>query len=353
MVEAWYVTREDVTSALDVTESPRDNALIDSAIGAATQTVFGKLHRVFYPSLGTRLFDWPNPSSRSAYRLWLDDNDLISASAVVSGGVALTTGQYIPRRADSHTDGPFTYVEINLGTSGAWSAGPTFQQSIGITGLWGHSTTEDQIGELSAPLSASASATAQLTWSTMDFGVGSILRIDSEYMIITARSMRDTTQDTTTVLDEDYSDNVAGVADGTAFAVDEILLLGSERMQIVDIAGNNLIVKRGIDGTVLASHPIGTDVYARTGATLARAQLGSTLAAHSSAAPVLRHKAPSLVRELTLAYAETDLIQKRSAWGRTIGEGENLRESSGRGLSQILADARATFGRKLRHRAVI
>lgn len=352
MVEAWTTTRETVRDALDVAENLRDNTSIDRAIASATRTVEGRLHRRFYPFEGVRYFDWPNASSRSSFRLWLDDNDLISASSIVSGGVALTPDQYLLRRSDSHPDGPFTHVEINLGTSGAFSAGITTQEAIAITGVWGFTDDEEQIGELSAPLAASASATAQITWSTMDFGVGTILRIGTERMIVRGRTMIDTTQNLAVALDEDLNGTTVAVADGTAFAPDEILLVDAERMRVNDIAGNNLIVTRAYDGTALAAHLFGADVYALTGATLARAQLGTAIAAHSASDAVYRHLVPSLIGELTVAYAENDLLQRRSGYSRTVGSGDNERESSGRGLTQILRDAQAAYGRKLRHRAV-
>lgn len=355
MAEIWYITREDVQASLDTPETRRDNALIDRAIGAASRTVEGKLHRRFYPWTGTRYIDWPNDSSRSGFRLWLASNEMARIDTVVSGGTALTANQYIGRRSDNAEDDlPFTNIEINLGTSGAWSAGSSFQQAIALTGVFmGCALNETQIGVLAAPLAATPSATASITFSTANFGVGDMLRIDSERMTIIGRTMRSTGQ---TVggsgLTDDMSSQVLAVSDGTAFALDEILLIDAERMQVVDIAGNNLIVTRAIAGTTIAAHTAGTTVYGLTGILVDRAQLGTTIAAHSADAPVVCHRAPSLVRELTQAYAITDLLQSRAGWARTTGEGEGEREVSGRGLSQILADARARYGRKARHLAV-
>jgi hypothetical protein len=352
-MEAWYTTREAVRAALDVPESRRDNALIDSAIGAASRTAEGKLHRRFYPWTGTRSIDWPNSSSRSAYRLWLDANEMARIDSIVSGGVTLTADQYVGRTSGDSPEAPYDSIEILLSGNGAWSAGSTFQQAAALTGVFmGCQLNEDSLGTLSAPLAGVVTATASVTFTTADFGVGDMLRIDSERMIIVDRTMMSTGQTLQSALDDELNAKTLAVTDGTAFALDEILLIGAERMQIVDIAGNNLIVDRAVEGTTLAAYAGGTTIYGLTGVRLARAQMGTSVAAHSTSAEVWRHRPPSLVQELTMAYAITDLLQKRSGWARTVGSGESEREASGRGLSQILADARGRYGRKARHLAV-
>lgn len=54
-----YVTREQVKQALDVKAPARSDLQIDLAIQAASDSVEGLLHRVFYPQDMTRYFDWP------------------------------------------------------------------------------------------------------------------------------------------------------------------------------------------------------------------------------------------------------------------------------------------------------
>lgn len=54
-----YATREQVKQALDIKESARSDLQIDIAIEAASDSVDGLLHRVFYPQVMTRYFDWP------------------------------------------------------------------------------------------------------------------------------------------------------------------------------------------------------------------------------------------------------------------------------------------------------
>ena len=65
------------------------------------------------------------------------------------------------------------------------------------------------------------------------------------------------------------------VTNGAAIAVGETILIDAERMLTVDIAGNNLIVKRGFDGSTLAELVLGpaSAVAVRTRAELVLVQV--------------------------------------------------------------------------------
>ena len=52
----------------------------------------------------------------------------------------------------------------------------------------------------------------------------------------------------------DNSETGVDVDDGTEFAVDQVILAGSEQMQITAISSNTLTVTRGFNGTTAASH---------------------------------------------------------------------------------------------------
>jgi hypothetical protein len=93
------------------------------------------------------------------------------------------------------------------------------------------------------------------------------------------------------------------VASGSAFAVDEAILIDAERMLITDIAGNNLIVKRGWDGTVLAPHTTGAHVYAPRSLAVRRAVLGTIASTHTLGTAVARWDPPGPVNQLTIAEA--------------------------------------------------
>lgn len=353
-----YCTRESVKTALDEAETARSNAQIDDAILSGARDVEGFCNRpeyAFVPVLATRYYDYPSRTSRApSWRLRFEDGrTVISASAVTTdnGVTTLTAGQYFLTPVNSP---PYTGLEIDLSGSGSLSSGSTYQRAIAATVLEGWTDDTVAIGALSATLAASASATAAMTWTTARFGVGDILLIDSERMVITERTFVDSTQNLQTSVTASDADTIIAVTDGTAFAPEEIILIGAERMRVVDIAGNNLIVKRAQDGSQLAAHTATTaDIYALTGVELERAQLGTTLAAHSAAAVVYRWKPPPLLSSLNRAYAENTLLQERSAYARIAGTGENAHEFTGRGIAQIEADVFRVFGLKARHRAIV
>jgi hypothetical protein len=362
MAAPWYTTREDVTSALDVKLTARNYRQVDRAIESGARSVEGLLHRTFRPVLATRYFDWPNEAQRGTrpWRLWLNQHEVISVASLVAGGVTIPSSDYFLRNFDGEDQPPYTFIEIDLASSSAFASGDTHQRAIAATCLFGWRNDEEQVGDLTSNLDADVTDTATTTWTTPYIGVGDVLRIDSERMIVTDKTMVDSTQNTGGALTASAADVTVAVTDGTAFAVGMVLLIGSERMLVVDKAGNNLTVKRAWDGTVLAAHSSNADIYTLTGVELARAQLGTTLAAHTTGADVYRHLVPGLVRELNIAEAINTLQQEGTGYARRSGLGEergsgkarNPIEASGRGLDDIREQAYAAFARKARVRAV-
>lgn len=334
-------TREDVKGVLDVAETARSNADIDRAIEAATEDVRGTLRRDLIPWVGTRYFNWPDVAYRIPWRLWLDDRELISVTAIVAGGVPVTSYFLEP-----DTGPPFSWVETDLSASTVFQAGATRQRAIAITGTFGYRDDEDTVGELDGTLADTTDATASVTWSTSRVGVGSLLRIDDERVLVTDRTMVDSGQSLQTPLTAQPSAVQVAVEDGTAFGVDELLLLDGERMRVVEIAGNTLTVKRAVDGSVLAAHS-GSAVYALTGVVLARAQRGTTIAEHQAADPIRRLLVPPLARELAVAHALCTHLQERAAYARVVGSGEGQMEAAGKGLRSIEADTIVRFGRQV------
>jgi hypothetical protein len=351
ILAATYCTREEVKTALRVAETARTNDQIDRAIESARDDVDRLLRRRFTPWTGTRYFDWPDRAQGTAYRLWLGADELAAdATAVVSGGVTLAPGDWLAEPVNAGP--PYTHLDINLATSAALSAGDNWQRAIAITGPFGYRLDEEPVGELAGTLAASASATASVTWTTPRVGVGDLLRVDSERVLVTERTMVDSGQNLLANLGSSTATVSFAVTDGTAFAVETTLMVDAERMRIVDIAGNTLVVKRAWDGSVLAAHTTGADIYTLTGVTLARARGGTTLAAHSSGADIYSHVNPAAVRDLSLAYALNQVLQEQAGYARTAGSGENEREVSGRGIAGKERAGLERHGRQILHGAI-
>lgn len=350
MTTPFYATREEIKAELDVKETARANARIDRALADATEAVYGLCHRVFYPTVATRYFDWPNSQSGTSWRLWLDASEVISVTTLSSGGTTIAAADYFLE--PNQYGPPYSHIEIDLASSASFGGGDTHQRDITITGLFGYKNDETTAGATAEALDASETGVDVDAATSAAVGVGSLLRIDSERVIVTGRSQLDTGQTLGGSLTNQNNVVTVAVQSGAAFAAGESILIDSERMLIEDIASNNLTVRRAWDGSTIAAHTAGAVIYAPRTLTVARGALGTTAATHSSAATVYRWDPPGPVRQLCVAEALTDLLQGRSGYARTAGSGESEREVSGRGLKDLRDRVYTSHGRKVRTRGV-
>jgi hypothetical protein len=179
--------------------------------------------------------------------------------------------------------------------------------------------------------------------------------VDDERMIVTGRSMADTTQNVGgSGLTAQANSVTLTVSDGTAFAVDEVLLIESERMVIADIAGNQLTVIRAWDGSVLAAHTAGVDIYASRSLTVTRGALGTTAATHTGGATIQRWDPPALVRDFVIGEAMNRLLQEQAGYARISKASTGSKSVSVETLSLESLRTRTynAHGRKARTRAV-
>ena len=344
----WLATREEVKGAADIAETAYVNSRIDRAIEAGTTDVEELCHRVFYPTLATRRFDWPNAQMGSPYRLWLNQHEVASISEVTSGGVVIASSDYV---LYPDAGPPYNRLEINLGTSAAFGGGDTHQKDISISGVFiGCPVKEDPAGLLAAAISSTTVTTVDVTDSGA-IGVGQLLRVGSERMVVTGKSMLTTAQTLQTPLTANTSDTALVVTDGSAYTEGEVLLLNAEKVLVLDIADDTLIVRRSWDGSALAAHT-GSTIYARRRLTVERGVLGTTAAEHSISATVVKHRFPAPARRLAIAEAQNTLAQESAQWARQIGAGENVRELSAKGLKDARDQCYDALGRKARSRAV-
>ncbi len=351
----WYATRERVMDSLEIMTTSRSARIVDPKIESASLSIEGFLHRRFYPERKTFYRDWPNRSDAAPWRLDLGPEYLISVETLVSGGTTISASDYVLRRWDDIPEPPYQYIDLQLSSSASFSTGDTFQRSIAITGLTGDKDTDTSLrsGTLGATINSSVtSLVVNPSSGLFNVGVGSIILIGTERLIVTARSMSDTTINTAGTLTDRQAARTLAVTDGTNFAVGEVILVDSERMRIDDIAGNNLFVTRAFDGSQLGAHSSGVDVFGLRTCTVKRGQLGSTAASHTLADAVYTHTFPELITELCVAEAVVAIEQNASGYARIVGEGATRREAIGRGLEDIRRKAWDAYGRKQRSQAV-
>ena len=347
----WYATREEIKAELDVKETARSNARIDRVLEDASRRVEGPLHRKFFPVVATRYFDWPPRAGATPWILRLDDQELISVAVLSSGGRTLGADEYNVEPINFGP--PFNRVEVKLSSDASFGGGDTYQRDVQIAGLWGYRNTETSTGALVEVLDDSETGVDVDGATSAAVGVGSIIRVDSERMIVRERRQLDTGQTLGgSGLTNLNSATAVPVQSGAAFTPGEVILIDAEKMRVDEVAGNTLVVTRPWDGTTIAAHTVGAVIYAPRTLTVTRGALGTTAAAHASGTPVALWMPPGPVRQLVIAEAVTDLLQGRSGYARTAGSGENERETSGKGLNDLRDSAYTQCGRKARMRSV-
>lgn len=341
-MEPVYVTPEMIERALDVKPSAYMRSEILRACRAGSRMVEGRLHRIFYPERIARTFDYPVPGGGKVNKLWFDELSLISMESVVSDGVTIPVLSVFARPDDGP---PFSWVELDRDTVYSFAGGP--QRAVTITGVWGYTNEENANGTLSSSINSSDTA---LTLSR-SLDTGSIIRIGSERIQVIAKRWALAGQ-TTPAVSADKTAVAISLGSVAVFVEGEKILIDGERMEVQEITGNTLYVRRAIDGTILAAHSNGTQIYRQTLHDVERGALGTTAAAHDAGDTVYQWQCPSLVAELAQAYAEDAFIQRNAGYARTIGSGEGERQASGRGIRDVEDRAYQLYGRKARLRSV-
>lgn len=337
-----YATREAAKQSLDIKLTARDDARVDRALASGTEACNQFLHWAhFHPVLATRYFPYPNHQYAEPGRLWLDNQGLITITSITTGGDTIATASVL---AEPVNEGPpYEWIDLDRDTTASFGGTTGRQRNIAITGLWGYRNETIPAGALAETLDTSETGVDVTDASVI--GVGSLLVCEAERMIVTARGLLDSGQNLGTDLAAASNAELVNLTLGTAFHVGEVLTIDAERMLLVDIAGNNGIVKRAWDGSTLAAHTTGADIFVARSLTVERGAAGTTPVAHNTATALTLWQPPALVTSLCIAEAITTIEQEQAAYGRTVGSGENERESAGKGLIHIRRDAKATYGR--------
>ncbi len=215
--------------------------------------------------------------------------------------------------------------------------------TVVVTGRWGFSEDTETAGTLAAAVSDTTGTSVDVSDSSA-IGIGDLVLVDSEQLLVTSKSQLDSGENLGGNLTADKADVTVDLTDGSQFTVGEIILIDSERMLLVDISGNNGTVRRAYDGTVLAAHTSGADIYAPRTLTVERGAVGTTAATHSNGAALVRNVPPALITDLTIAEAVYTYEQEAAGYGRTIGDGEAARESRGTALMDLRSQAK-TYSR--------
>jgi hypothetical protein len=292
----------------------------------------GRLGYRFYPEIATRYFE--QLSTRDPSVLTLGRYTLAGApTSVTNGGTAMVAGvDYVllPQ------EGP-PYNKLKIITSAVWTS--TFRGVV-IVGPFGFNIEETPAGTIAEDLDNSETAVDVSDVSAI--GIGTIIRVDNERMIVTDKSLITTGQTLGTPLTAFNDDQLVAVANGAAFHTNEVITLDAERMLVTSIAGNTLTVTRAYDGSPLDVHT-GSTIYVPRTLTVQRGALGTAAATHTNGAAINRLVIPPLVESLAIAEALEQLQQESGAYAGTAGEGGSV--PVGAGLPGIRADAEQAYRR--------
>jgi LysM repeat protein len=266
------------------------------------------------------------------------DADLISVTSITNGdGSTIPPTSYFVEPVNYGP--PYSWIEINRASSAAFTAGNTDQRAITIVGLWGHRNDERAAGQLTASITTETTITVT---SGSAIGVGQIIRVDSERMIVTGRQWATTGQTLTQPMTSNVGDTLFEVASTAGYTADETLLVGTEIMLIAAVASaTGLIVKRAWDGTIPAAHAASDPVSASRTLT----------ASHSNGAAIAAWQPPALIEQLAVAEALTTIAQERSGYARVSGADAAM-EVTGKGLIDLRHQVRVAYGRQIRTAAV-
>lgn len=332
--------------ALDVKSTSRTFPQIDRLIESASRSVEGLCHRRFAPTIDTRYFDWPSADNGSSFRLWLNNNELITLTSVTSGGTVLPAGNIFLEPADYGP--PYNRIETNLGSTSAFISGSTMQRAIAVTGLFGYSDDSQFVGTSNGTITSSQNV---LTIVADAAGVGTVLQIEDERIICTDRNMTSTSRTLSVDLPAQSNSTLVQTDGATIFPWEEVLIDG-ERMLVTDIVGNNLIVQRAYSGTVLAAHSATAVIYANRAMTVTRGALGTTAAQHANGTTWTSWVVPGPARTLCIAEVLNSFEQETAGYARVIGSGDNARNASGSGIQDARMQCYSVLGRHGRQRAV-
>ncbi len=313
-----YVSRQAFMAAADIHTPANLSAAIDRILASASRGIDQTYHRHFYPLTEAVTYSFTG----GGQGFWLErDLRSISSASVDSNSQTVADIELYPTQYGP----PYSWV----GLMGA---------EVVITGIWGYSADTASAGTLAEVLDASETG-VDVSDSSL-IGVGDMFLADAEQMVVTESALLDTTTDLNDTLTADVADETVTLDDATQVKQNEVLTLDSERMKVISISSNDLTVKRAWDGSTLAAHSTGINVWAPRTLTVERGAVGTTAATHTSGTAITRNLPPAPITSLCIAEALVLFQQEQSAYGRTVGSGDSQREARGAGLK----DARKMAG---------
>ena len=323
----WYTTREAVKAAAGINGADND-AVIDANIEAGSEDVEEFLGRAFIPETTERLYRWPprNGTGGGGAVLRIPRQDLIAVTqlqkkAQDTSPVTIVAADFFVEPVNEGP--PFSRIEIDASSTAAFEGGDTSQRSIGVTGRFGFREDTKAAGTVASGLAADANAVSMVCSDSSLVDVGDTLLIAADPLFVSAKALVDTTADLSDASVTANSNNVSITLDDASLVKQgEIITLDSERMLIESISGNVLTVERAVDGSVLAAHANGINVWAPRTLTVVRDINGVDSATHANSTAITKYAPPADIRGYVQAYAISNMHQDSTKRTGVSGDGE-------------------------------
>jgi hypothetical protein len=192
-----YVCYEALKTYLGITVTS-DDALLRTFAEDASRAFDALCHRRFYPRTETRYFAHPADS----YVLRVDDDLLAVATLTTDNGdETIAAADYFLMCGDSYNAMPYDRIALDASGSELFEWNDTPQRANAVTGTWGYHDEWDnawldsadtvknatQITAAGTSLTVTSTTGADANGESPRFMVGQLLKIDSEYLHVTAK----------------------------------------------------------------------------------------------------------------------------------------------------------------------
>jgi hypothetical protein len=247
---------------------------------------------------------------------------LLAVTSIVDDGDTLVTADYLlyPRNK-WWENGPYTRIRIDpdATTLNAW----TWEEDIVvITGRWGLYEESANTGATVQDDPLTNSATSLLVDDGSKIRPGLVLLVETEQLFVEATSstVTDSTADTAEAVDN--SEEAIDTSDGTKVNIGEIIKIDNEKMLVLDIQSNTIVVERGWGGTTRATHNTSVNINVYRTFTIKRGVNGTTAAEHVQTTAISKYIPPWEVKYLCKQMASIMSKKADSSYAGKTGNVE-------------------------------
>ena len=276
---------------------------------------------------------------------------LLAVTSIVDDGDSLVSADYLlyPRNR-WWENGPYTRIRTDpdATTLNAWSLE---EDIVVVTGRWG---LYEESGSTDATVQndpLAADGTSLIVDNGSKIRPGLVLLIAAEQTFIESTgTTTDSTADTAEAVDN--SEEAIDTSDGTKVAIGEIIKIDNEKMLVLDIQSNTIVVERGWGGTTRAAHNTSVNVNVYRTFTVKRGVNGTTAAEHAQDVAISKYIPPWDVHYLCKQMASIMSKKAESSYAGKTGSvelGEVFYHNEF--PKEVLKDIKSVYLRAKRHGA--